>query len=475
MGLMRKLVRGCVSAAAFLCASSHALRAETIEGALARAYQDNPQLNAQRAQLRATDENVPQALSGYRPKVGIIATVGEQHGDLTEYTTPNNPSQASAEGLPPYTNLSGNTTPYTYGITATQTLFNGFQTANRTQTAESQVLAGREGLRVIEQTVLLNAATIYMDVLRDYASVQIQRSNVRALGQLLGDTKKRFSVQDVTATDVAQAQAQLAAAESALLVAEYTLATSQAQYEAIIGIAPRDLSPATPVERFAPTTLAAAIDAGLRLNPNITAAMYGVDVAHLQVKIAQGALYPNLLLQVTAQQNSAPALGETSAFNASVVGQLTIPLYQGGAEYSLIRQSKETVAQQRLNLQLTRNQARAAVVQAWSQSIAAKGELQKALVEVTAAEAAVNGISKELRVGERTTFDLLQAQQILVNARTALITAQHDRVVASYNLLAAAGALSPTTLHLPTKVYSPEIHYQQVRDVWAGMRIPDGK
>ena len=184
--------------------------------------------------------------------------------------------------------------------------------------------------------------------------------------------------------------------------------------------------------------------------------MYGVDVAHLQVKIAQGALYPNLLLQVTAQQNSAPALGETSAFNASVVGQLTIPLYQGGAEYSLIRQSKETVAQQRLNLQLTRNQARAAVVQAWSQSIAAKGELQKALVEVTAAEAAVNGISKELRVGERTTFDLLQAQQILVNARTALITAQHDRVVASYNLLAAAGALSPTTLHLPTKVYSPQ-------------------
>ena len=314
-----------------------------------------------------------------------------------------------------------------------------------------------------------------MDVLRDYASVQIQRSNVKALGQVLGDTKKRFSVQDVTATNVAQAQAQLAAAESALLVAEYMLATSQAQYEAIIGIAPRDLSPASPVERFAPTTLAAAIDAGLRLNPNITAAMYGVDVAHLQVKIAQGALYPNLLLQVTAQQNSEPALGETSSFNASVVGQLTIPLYQGGAEYSLIRQSKETVAQQRLNLQLTRNQARAAVVQAWSQSIAAKGELQKAQAEVTAAEAAVNGISKELRVGERTTFDLLQAQQILVNARTALITAQHDRVVASYNLLAAAGALSPATLHLPTKVYSPQDHYQQVRDVWAGMRVPDGK
>ena len=217
MGLMRKLVRGCVSSVAFLCASSYALRAETIEGALARAYQDNPQLNAQRAQLRATDENVPQALSGYRPKVGIIATVGEQHGDLTEYTTPNNPSQATAEGLPPYTNLA-----VTRRRTPTESrqhrhFLTAFRPQNRTQTAESQVLAGREGLRVIEQTVLLNAATIYMDVLRDYASVQIQRSNVRALGQVLGDTKKRFSVQDVTATDVAQAQAQLAAAESALL------------------------------------------------------------------------------------------------------------------------------------------------------------------------------------------------------------------------------------------------------------------
>jgi outer membrane protein len=473
MSVWRNRIPVCFLAIALLCGSSRALLAETIEAALGRAYRDNPQLNAQRASLRATDENVPQALSGYRPKVGIAATFGEQHTDLTELTSPTGAPLPA--GTSPYTNLHATTTPYSYGVSVTQNLFNGFQTTNKTRTAESQVLAGREGLRVMEQTVLLNAATVYMDVLRDTANVQIQQSNVSALRQVLTETNKRFSVQDVTATDVAQAQAQLAAAESALLNAEYTLATSTAQYESIIGIPPRDLRPAAPVDRFAPATLPAAVEMGLRLNPNVTAAMYGIDVAFLQVKIAQGALYPNLSVQATVQQNSEPAIGDTFQFNASILGQLNIPLYQGGAEYSLIRQSKETLGQQRLGLDLVRNQTRAAVVQSWAQTVAARGELQKAQVEVSAAENAVNGVSKELRVGERTTFDLLQAQQVLVNARIALITAQHDRVVASYSLLASAGELSPTTLTLPTQLYDPQVHYQQVRDAWSGMRTPDGQ
>lgn len=471
--VLRQSVRICGIVLAFACASPTATFAETIEAALARAYRDNPQLNAQRASLRATDENVPQALSGYRPKIGISASIGEQHTDLTELTSPS--GAPLPPNTPPYTNLHATTTPYSYGLSAQQTLYNGSQTANKTRTAESQVFAGREGLRVMEQTVLLNAATVYMDVLRDTANVEIQKSNVKALRQVLEETNKRFSVQDVTATDVAQSRAQLAAAESALLVAQYTLATSRAQYESIIGIPPQQLHPASPVERFAPATLFAAIDMGIHQNPNVTAATYGIDVAFLQVKIAEGALYPTLTVQATVQQNSEPAIGETSQFNASVLGQLNIPLYQGGAEYSIIRQSKESLGQQRLNLDLVRHQARAIVVQAWSQTIAAKGELQKAQEEVSAAEAAVNGVSKELRVGERTTFDLLQAQQVLVNARTSLITAQHDRVVASYSLLAAVGELSPVTLHLPTQLYDPQVHYQQVRDAWGGVRTPDGR
>lgn len=203
--------------------------------------------------------------------------------------------------------------------------------------------------------------------------------------------------------------------------------------------------------------------------------MYGVDVAHLQVKINEGALYPTLIIQASVQQNSEPTIGEVSLFNAAVNAQLTIPLYQGGAEYALIRQSKESAEQQRLNLDLIRRQVRANIAQAWAQLTAAKGELQKAQVEVSAAEAAVNGIRKELVVGERTTFDLLNAQQVLVSARTALIQAQHDRVVASYSLLGAVGRLSAQVLALPTKIYDPQVHYHQVRDAWSGIRTPSGK
>ena len=449
------------------CASSSTLLAETIESALVNAYQTNPQLNAQRALVRATDENVPQALSGYRPRVGVTATVGPQRGVVNE-------------GAPlPTGGLVFTTTGQTflsssYGIAATQTLFNGFQTANRTRTAESQVLAAREGLRVLEQTVLLNAATIYMDVLRDSANVEIQQGNVAALRKVLDQTNKRFSKADVTITDVSQAQAQLAAGEVALLGAQYALVTAKANYEAIIGNAPQNLKSAAPVDRFAPNNLAADIALGAAQNPNITAAMYGVDIAYLQVKVNEGALFPTLIAQAQVQQAANPAVLVQSQYTAAVIGQFNIPLYQGGGEYALIRQSKESLGQQRLNLDLARLQNRAGVTQAWGQIEATKAAVQKAQTQVTAAEAAVRGLLKEILVGERTTLDLLITQQNLVNARTSFITAEHDRVVSSYNLLSAIGRLSPNVLGLPTPTYDPQVHYQQVRDAWIGLRTPGG-
>ena len=417
--------------------------------------------------MRATDEYIPQALSGYRPKVGAIASVGEQRADLIDVTT--TPSGNI------YTPLGTTATPYSYGVTVTQNVFNGFQTANRTRTAESQVMAAREGLRVLEQTILLNGATSYMDVLRDTAIVQIQQGNVATLRQVLEQTKKRFSVADVTATDVSQAAAQLAQAESALLAAEATLATSKGNYRVIIGVDPLGLVPAPPVDRLAPPTLTLAFALGDQNNPNITAGMYGVDVAYLQVKINEGALYPTMNILASFQQQYQPLPGEQSLFTAGITGQLSIPLYQGGAEYALIRQSKEGAAQQRLNLDLVRRQVRASVTQAWAQVTAAKGELEKAKIAVSEAEATLNGMRKEARVGERTTFDVLNAQQVLVNTRTTLVQAQRDRVVASYNLLAAVGRLSPQVLSLPVTIYDPSVHYHQVRDAWSGLRTPSGK
>ena len=469
MQARRTVIAASVAVVALISGRSSELAAETLESALVEAYQGNPQLNAQRALVRATDENVPQALSGYRPKVAVTATLGEERTFVTEQQPlPNGKLSTSLKA-------AENFATYSYGATATQTLYNGLQTANRTRTAESQVMAAREGLRVLEQTVLLNAATIYMDVLRDIGNVEIQQSNVTALRQVLEQTNKRFSRGDVTATDVAQAKTQLAAGELALANAQYTLAAAKGQYEAIIGVPPRNLRPATPADRFGPKNLAAAFQIGAAQNPNITAAMYGVDVAYLQVKVNEGALYPTLAVQASVLQAQNPAVLVLNQFNVAGIAQLTVPLYQGGGEYSLIRQSKESLGQQRLNLDLTRLQVRSNVNQAWAAVEAAIRELQKAKEEVAAAEAAVNGILKEILVGERTTLDLLITQQNLVNARTALIQAQHDRVVSSYGLLAAIGRLSPDVLGLSTQIYDPQIHYQQVRDAWVGVRTPDGR
>jgi outer membrane protein len=157
------------------------------------------------------------------------------------------------------------------------------------------------------------------------------------------------------------------------------------------------------------------------------------------------------------------------------MGQLTIPIYQGGGEYAAIRQSKETLGQQRLNLDVNRDQARATVAQNWGQLQAAKAQIEATTAQVNAAEIALNGVREEARVGQRTTLDVLNAQQELVNARVALVTAQHDRVVASYTLLAAVGGLSLQSLGLNVSIYDPQVHYQQVRDAWFGVRTPDGR
>jgi len=274
---------------------------------------------------------------------------------------------------------------------------------------------------------------------------------------------------------VAQAEAQLAAGQSSELAAESTLTTSRANYRQVIGVEPTNLAPGSPVDRFSPSTLGAAIDQGLVENPTVTAAMYGVDVAHLQVKINEGALYPTVTVQAAALQSVSPQLGTTNLFTGSVTGSLTVPIYQGGQEYSLIRQSKETLGQQRLTLNLVRDQTRQSVVQSWGQLQAAKAQVQAAQSQVTSSEVALNGVREEARVGQRTTLDVLNAQQALVNARIALVTAQHDRVVASYNVLSATGRLSPRVLGLKTPIYDPMVHYQQVRDTWAGVRTPDGK
>jgi outer membrane protein len=446
--------------------------ADTLESALIQAYQNNPSLNSQRAATRATDEGVPQALSGYRPRVTVTASGGEQSLSSTTKTSgivPGTPTN--------YLTQSGYNAPYGAGATITQTLYNGYQTANKTRQAEAQVLSARATLRTSEQTVLLSAVTAYMNLLRDSAILDLQRRNVEVLQEQLRQTRDRFNVGEVTRTDVAQSESRLAAGRSQVLTAESNYKSSAATYRQVIGTNPGKLAPGTPVDRFSPSSLPAAIGYAGASHPAVTTAQYNVDAALQAVKVAEGALYPTVSVTGQVQKNfmSPSSLNIYESYSASVLGQLSVPIYQGGGEYSLIRQAKETLGQKRLDLDTARDTVRQSVVQSWGQLEAAKANIDATTSQVQAAEIALNGVREEARVGQRTTLDVLNAQQELVNARVSLVTAQRDRVVASYTLLSAVGRLAPEVLGLQVPVYSATVHYQQVRDSWAGVRIPDGR
>jgi outer membrane protein len=480
---LRRAVASSAVAWALVCAPATSVRAVTLEQALAQAYQNNPQLNSQRAVVRATDETVPQALSGYKPTVRATATIGQEYTSTVSKVVPNNTiTKETPTGIPSYPRTGSGYSPNNVSATLTQTLYNGFQTANSVRLAEANTSAARETLRLAEQTVLLNAATAYMDLLRDGALLELQRRNVEVLQEQLRQTRDRFIVGEVTRTDVAQAETRLAQGRAAVLTAESSYARSRGTYRQVIGVEASILVPARPVDRLSPSRLVDAIAIARARHPAVGVAMFGIDAAVLQVKISEGTLYPTA--QVVATVNNSWETNLTSnlqQFNAFVQGQISVPLYQGGAEYSRIRQNKETTGQKRLDLDTARDAVAyspnnpVGVVPAWGQLEASKAQILATSAQVAASEIALNGVREEARVGQRTTLDVLNAQQDLVSARTALVTAQHDRVVASYILLAAVGELNLPKLGIMIPLYDPMVHYQQVRDAWIGVRIPDGR
>jgi outer membrane protein len=305
------------------------------------AYQNNPQLNSQRAVVRATDEGVPQALSGYKPTIRATGTVGQEYTSTVAKsnaskgvtvatpgggaTTINVPSRD-----PTYPRTGFGYSPNSVSATITQTLYNGFQTANSVRLAEANTSAARETLRVTEQTILLNGATAYMDLLRDGALLEVQRRNVEVLQEQLRQTRDRFIVGEVTRTDVAQAEASLAQGRAAVLTAESNYARSRATYRQVIGVEAGNLVPAAPVDRLSPSRLNDAIGLGRARHPNVGVAMFGIDAAVLQVKINEGTLYPTAQLVGTVNNNWEQNLtSQLQNFNAFVQGQITVPLYQG--------------------------------------------------------------------------------------------------------------------------------------------------
>ena len=452
----------CLAVASCVAFAAPAARGEGLPEALAKAYRTNPQLNAERARQRATDENVPQALSGYRPQIVASLSAG---------------LQAVRDLLPGNTIQSATLKPWTVGVTVTQTLFNGFKTANSVRVAELQVQSGREALRNVGQGVLLDAVTVYTNVLANQSLVDAQRANVAFLQETLGITQKRLNAGDVTPTDTAQAEARLSRGRADLNAAEVNLAVSQATYTQVIGNAPNSLRPAETVDRLLPRSRDDATGLAFREHPAVMAASFDFDVATTSIRVAESSLMPTITLQGSASRSkdSDPTLGTFGTDQASVTGQLTQPIYDGGMAASQTRQAKEVAAQSRLVLDQFRNQARTAAVGAWVANEGAKIAVTASESEVRAATVALQGVQKEAAGGQRTTVDVLNSQQDLVQAKARLIGAQRDRVIASYTLLSAIGRLDVKTLALNTPDYLPEVHYHQVRDAWHGLRTPSGQ
>ena len=452
----------CLVALTWAVLASPGARAESLPEALVKAYQSNPALNAERARQRATDENVPQALAGYRPQIIAGLSVG---------------LQAVRDQLPGNVIQSATLKPWQIGVTVTQTLFNGFKTANSVRVAELQVQSGREALRNVGQGVLLDAVTAYTNVLANQTLVDAQRANVAFLKETQSITERRLNAGDVTPTDTAQAEARLNRGRSDLNAAEVNFAISQATYAQVVGSSPSQLRPAETIDRLLPRSREDAIALALREHPAVMAAGYDVDVASTTIRVAEGSLLPNVSVQgsVSRSRDTDTTLGSFGTDQASVIGQVTQPIYDGGTAASQTRQAKEIAVQSRLVLDQVRNQAKTAVVSAWVANEGAKIAVSASESEVKAAEVALAGVQKEAAGGQRTTVDVLNAQQDLISARARLIGAQRDRVIASYTLLSASGRLDVKTLNLKTPDYLPEVHYHQVRDAWHGLRTPSGQ
>lgn len=437
----------------FLCAAFERASADTIESALAKAYMNNPDFNAQRAALRATDEGVQRARAGLLPSVSASSSLGRQSSTYN----------SSNEVL----------SPRTLGVSVTQSLYNGAQVTNQIDQSEKSVLAAREQLRSVEQKVLFGASSGYMAVVRDTAVLKVRQANINVLKEQLRQTEDRFNVGEVTRTDVAQVSAQLAAAEAERSAAQASLASSVASYQQIIGSMPDALADAVPLVNMVPTSLDQALLIGQADHPDIRAARFSVDIAAAGVKIAQGELLPSLSLKGSLTHANDYKSADDEYNDASIVASLTIPLYEGGEVHARVRQLKETLGQRRLEADSALRAVIAEISSAWSQYITSQARIKAAETQIEAATVALNGTREEAKVGQRTTLDVLIADQTLLGAQVNLVTAQTDRVVASYRVLSSVGKLSANSLGLKVKGYDAKVHYDKVKGRLYGSDIEE--
>jgi len=471
MGALHRAARaGCIGALV-LGGLANGAGAETLGDAVALAYETNPSLQAERAQVRVIDEEYPQAQAGLRPTVGAAGSYSYQGEKVTE------------PGAPNYSVSGGSTTGT---ITVTQPIYTGGLTAAHLDTAQADILAERENLRRTEISVLQNVVGAYLDVRRDAEQMAISQDNVNVLARQLTETSAKFDAGTLTRTDLAQSQARLAQAHSQLAAAQATLAEARAAYAAVVGQNPGELAPEPPIAPLLPASVDAAFDAAERDNPQIRQADYVERGAAARLAAAKAQTRPtasvSAQLGYVGEQEGISGLsggsgltGASSGLTASslnaletetggsITANVNIPIFSGGLTSSLIRQAAETDNVARVGVEGARRQVLQAVSQAWNQLLGARASLAADEEQVKSDTVAFEGVREEQKVGLRTILDVLNAQYELEQSQLALVGARHDEYVAAAGVLAAMGALEARVLVPDAPRYDPKVNFDKVR------------
>lgn len=447
---------------------------ESLQQALANAYLVNPTLNAERAAVRAQDENLPIAKANLRPQILGNASksyINQNSNGPSAVGTGISDGSGTGVDFTTFT-TDGVTRPFSMGVSLSQTIFAGFQNVNAIRQAKSGIQAAREALRYAEQQVLLQATIAYVDVVRDEAVIRLRENNVNVLTEQLKQTQDRFDVGEVTRTDVAQAEARRADALSTLSVAQANLKSSRATYEQIIGNPPGNLAKPTSIMHLLPNSLSQAKTLGDGENPQILNAVYLEEASLYVVNQITGELLPQVTLEAGYQKDYdvSSRLDEQEA--TTVTGRVTVPLYQGGGVAARIRQAKEDNHRLKKLVEESRLAVHADVISSWGVLQSTSATIRSAESAVRANKIALAGVREEAQVGQRTTLDVLNAQLEYLESQINLVTAIRDRVVAEYSLYAAIGRMDAQTLGLNVPYYDPFEHYDIVKDKWFGLRPP---
>jgi outer membrane protein len=438
-------------------AVQNAVFAETLAGALSAAYHNNSTLEAERARQRGTDELVPQALAGWRPTISAQGSVAHELRDAP--------------------NLFGNrtysvTNPGSLSIQLTQPIFRGFKTVEGTAQAEANVRAGRQQLLSVEQTTLFNAVQAYMNVIQAREILSLRRKNVSVLQSQLDASSARFKAGELTRTDVAQSRATLSGAQGQVALAVANVQSAEANYKTVIGRSPGKL--VMPKLASRPKSLQSAFQIAQETNPNILAAAQVQLAAEHNVNVIGGDLLPTINLQASASISGDLSDANSGVTTGLIQGVVSVPIYEAGRVYSGVRQAKEVVSQNRIQVISAVRSVRESVVNAWNNIIATGQNLSAARAQVEASNLALDGVRQEYQVGSRSTIDVLNTQQLVVNAQISVVVARHDQLIASYQLLAAMGHLTSAHLGINGR-YDVKEHYNDVRNKWIGLEAESGE